>query len=133
MQWFARSLVRRIALTAGGVVLALIVASSGHAWGVPRDYLTFSGSVALPAVVLPPGSYIFEVANLDTSGNVVHVSSRNGGRIQFLGFTRRMERPRNVDRNTQVTFGEAAPGTPVPIRVWYPSGSSTGYEFIYRR
>jgi hypothetical protein len=98
-----------------------------------RDYLTFSGSVALPGVVLPAGSYIFEVANLDTGGNVVHVSSRNGRRIQYLGFTRRIERPRNLDRDTPVTFGEAAPGNPVPIRVWYPSGSTTGHEFTYRR
>ena len=105
---------------------------AGHAWSTPnRHYLTFNGSVALPGVVLPPGSYTFEVANRDTSGNIVRVSSRNG-RFQFLGFTRIVERPRSFGRDKRVTFGEAASGVPAPIKIWYPPESSTGHEFIYR-
>jgi hypothetical protein len=132
MQTNVSSLSRRVALTVCGAAFALVMASTGQAWSTPnRHYLTFSGSVALPGVVLPPGSYTFEVANPDTSGNVVRVSSRNGGAI-FLGFTRVVERPRGLGRDTKVTFGEAAPGAPVPLKVWYPPESSTGHEFIYR-
>ena len=127
------SVCRRSALASCGAIgLALVVTVTSQAWSVASgtNYLTFSGAVALPGVVLPAGTYTFEVANPDTSGNVVRVSRRNG-RVQFLGFTERVERPAGLAKDRAVVLGEAPAGAPPPIIGWYPLGSSTGHRFIY--
>jgi hypothetical protein len=122
----------RLPLVACGVAVALVAFVAGHASGHPStSYVTFSGTVALPGVVMPAGTYTFEVANPETGGDVVRVASSDR-RLQFLGYTRHVQRPRSLDPNKLVVFGETAPGSPTPIRVWYPIGASTGHEFIYR-
>ena len=70
---------RRSALSrCGAITLALMTVASGQAWSPANhvNHLTFSQAVGLPGVVLPAGAYTFEVANVETSGNVVRVSSR---------------------------------------------------------
>jgi hypothetical protein len=55
----------------GAAVLAVLVAGSAYAWGDVRrtSHLTFSGTVALPTVVLPAGSYTFELADSTATHN----------------------------------------------------------------
>ena len=125
---------RRSALTVCGAIgLALVVTVTSQAWSVfgQANHLTFSGAVALPGVVLPAGTYTFEIANPDTSANVVRVASRDG-RVQFLGFTERVQRPERLPKDRMVSFGESAAGAPPPVLAWYPIGTSTGHRFIYR-
>lgn len=134
MQIYVGFFSRRFALLTCGVAFSLLAALAGHASGNPsRNHLTFSGKVALPGVVLPAGSYTFELANQDSTGDIVRVSSRERRPVvHFLGYTRRVQRPRGLDSQTHVILGEAAPGSAAPIRVWYPIGESTGHEFVYR-
>jgi hypothetical protein len=125
---------RRSALTVCGAIgLALVVTVTSQAWSVAghANHLTFSGAVKLPGVALPAGTYTFEVANPDTSANVIRVSSRDG-RIRFLGFTERVERPPGLPKDRLVSIGESAAASPPPILAWYPFGESTGHRFIYR-
>jgi hypothetical protein len=96
------------------------------------NYLTFSRAVALPGVVLPAGSYAFEVANINTSGDVVRVASRYGKRQLFMGFTERVERPSGLPRDQAVSLGEGSGDVPPPIVAWYPIGEAGGHRFIYR-
>ncbi|SRR5216683_846757 len=125
-------MIRRL-LAAAVFVLASagLMAASDSLWsgGAEPNELTFSGPVALPGVVLPAGTYTFELASLN-SPEIVRVRGRDRSPI-FMAYTRIVDRPEGVPPNRVVTFGEAAPGAPPPIAVWYPLDSSIGHEFIY--
>lgn len=99
----------------------------GHEWTDTRTNLTFSDPVALPGVSLPAGQYRFEAIRAD----VVRVSSRDGRHVLYTGFTHRVPRPRGLDGQATVVFGEdASDGSPM-ITAWYPVAGE-GHEFIYR-
>ena len=119
------SLLAAIALVAAGFMATI------HAGSSDRSYLTFNRDVALPGVVLPAGTYVFEIANPESSHDIVRVSSKNG-RVQYMGFTLRADRPVGLSGNQPVTFAEARPDTPAPITAWFPLGTSSGREFLYR-
>lgn len=129
----ANSLRRSVVSVFGALGLALLVTVTAHAWTVAghTSHLTFSGAVALPGMVLPAGTYTFEIANPETSANAIRVSSRDG-RIQYLGLTDRVQRPKGLPSDRVVSLGEAPPAAPPPILVWYPGGTSIGHRFIYR-
>jgi len=46
--------------------------------------------------------------------------------------TNHIARPAAMREISAVSFGEAAPGQPRPIAVWYPPESSDGLQFRYR-
>ena len=111
--------------------LVITIASVGAWHGESNpNYLTFSGPVALPGVVLPAGTYTFTHASLNDP-NVVQVLSRDGRHVYFMAFTRPVGRPDGLPQNRRVMFREVAPGVPPPIAVWYPIDSVTGHQFIY--
>jgi len=95
-------------------------------------YLTFSEPVGLPGVTLAPGTYAFELADPTSNGTVVSVRNKARTQAYFMGFTRRIDRPRGMDDSSSVSFGEASRGQARPIVAWYPSDSSTGLKFLYR-
>lgn len=127
-------LARNLALIAGvAAAAAVLTATSSHA-GMPltkANNLTFLQAVALPGVTLPAGTYTFEADPGGTSTNIVKVTTQNGRKLFYLGFTipisRTAEAPDHV-----LSFGEAAAGEPAPIVAWYPVGSDRGHEFLYR-
>ena len=119
--------------TFGVAILGLIVAASGEAWGTVNqtNYLTFNRPVALPGVILPGGTYIFELAASASSRDIVVVRSRDRSKEYLMAFTMPISRPHDLPADRLVTFGEASPSTPPPITAWYPVGGSTGYQFRY--
>ena len=126
-------MVRTRLLMAAAVVVVAAGAMAGHAFGTSTvNHLTFSGTVALPGVLLPRGAYVFEVMAPGPAGDVVRVSGRDG-RHYYMGFTRRITPPPAARRGPLVTFAEVPEGTPPPIAAWFPIGSSRGHEFIYPR
>lgn len=126
---------RRIALAALALALVTVfVAPSMHA-GASRsnvNRVTFNRSVALPGVILLAGSYTFEAGALGMSPNVVRVTSPDYQKLYFVGLTQRVSRPANMAPNQVVSLGESPIGEPSPIRAWYPIGSQSGHEFLYR-
>jgi len=113
------------------VALAL-VAVAAHAWGFNHENkLKFSRPVALPGIVLPAGTYSFDVAS-PTALDVVVVRSANRDKLYYMGFTRTVARPKHVSAQTPVLFGEATANEAPPIAAWYEIGDITGHEFIYR-
>lgn len=96
------------------------------------NQVTFSAPVALPGVVLLPGKYAFEAGALGMNPNIVRVTSADYQKLYFVGFTQRVQRPSAIGRNEVIALGEATAGTPTPIRAWYPIGSQSGHEFLYR-
>jgi len=119
----------RVAL--GTAVLALVMAASGEAYIFHENTLSFSRPVALPGVVLPAGSYVFDVVS-PTALDVVVVRRKETGRVLYMGFTNTVERPRNMSANNPITFGEAPANEARPISTWYEVGNRTGHQFLYR-
>lgn len=116
----------------GAAVLAIMLAPRAGAVGASKTtYLTFSQPVALPGVTLGSGTYIFEIANPDTSANVVRVMSRDRSIAYFMGFTRPVERPDGMKHDQRVSLGESAAGVAPHITVWWPQLESTGRQFVY--
>lgn len=115
-------------------VLALATAVPGRAITLSpvtqSNIVTFSRSVALPGVVLPAGTYRFELAPAGTHQDIVRVSGRAGEHF-FLGFTRPVVRPQALPKNVIMAFGETDEGSPFPIAAWYPLNERSGHAFIY--
>ena len=124
-----------IATSVLAVFLGLVFRPSMGATPLPSRtaYLTFNRAVQLPGVTLDAGTYAFEIANPNDATDVVRVSKRRHDRTYFLGFTRRVERPLGLRGDHVITFGEAQPGSALPILAWYPNDDLLGREFIYGR
>jgi hypothetical protein len=126
---------RKLLLAVCAAVFALVFASGTVATADAHKttYLTFSHPVGLPGVSLGSGTYVFEVVNPDTSGDVVRVLSRDRSISYFMGFTRAVARPNGMKRDSSVSLGESAAGIAPPITRWWPQNESIGREFVYSR
>ena len=113
-------------LVAGLVLASVAIAVSSRAGNVYRtDYLSMNRATALPGVVLPPGTYAFEV--VEGHADLVRVSDRATRRVLYTGFTDIVRRPDGV--TASLAFGEAPSGDPLPIKAWFPTGTQRGLEF----
>ena len=116
-------------LIVGMVLGSFLMAASGRAANIGRtDYLTTNRPAALPGIVLPPGSYVFEA--VEGHPDIVRVSDRATKRVLYQGFTDIVARPSGLTR--AVLFGEAPRGAALPIEAWFPTGSLTGNAFRHR-
>src|SRR5471032_3273968 len=103
-------------IACGALILGLVMAASGRAWGVGHeDVLHFNRAVALPGVVLPAGSYAFDIVNPSTTQDVVIVRNAMRTQVLYLGATTIVERPKGTKANASITFAEASPRNPPPI------------------
>ena len=124
---------RRSMLTVcGAAIFAVVLVGSVEAWGNARrtNYLTFNTPFALPGVALPPGTYIFELADPDVS-DVVRVLSRDRSQVYLTAFTHTFELPRGRRPNRPVSFAEVPKGMTPPVTAWYPIGEAVAHQFIY--
>ena len=126
---------RESSVTACCVVLGFVAAASVRAWNpADRARLTFSQPVSLPGVSLAAGTYVFEVANPDSGRDVVRVRAKEDYRqVYFVGFTHRIDRPKNLRADRPILLGEPGAGMAAPILAWFPEGAVTGREFVYPR
>jgi hypothetical protein len=126
--------VRKIVHTLCGVVLLGVLATSAT-WAMMdtrrTTYFTFSGIVRLPGVTLPAGTYVFEVLNPDTGGDVVTVRSRDRKQVYLTRITRFVYRPQGGKLDPTISLGESTPGNPPTVKAWYPQFETRGREFIY--
>jgi len=125
----------KIAAAVGILFVGIAVASTSAWIGGPTrtTYITFNQAVALPNTELAAGTYIFEVANPDTSANVVRVMSPDRTKVHFQGFTNATSRPAGMSADAVVSLGEAARGTAPRITAWYAVGADDGRQFIYSK
>jgi hypothetical protein len=126
---------RKVALTLGGALVALMTTVSASTWTDPArtTYLTFRQPVSLPGVELAAGTYIFELADAGKSMDLVRVSSRDRSKVYLMAFTTLVNRPAGMRPDRMVTLGEASRGVAPPIRAWYPNDDTNkGHAFIYR-
>src|SRR6266700_2546505 len=123
---------KSVRIACAAAVLALLVGGSAYAFSnIHENRLTFSRPVALPGVVLPAGSYWFDVAS-PTALDVVVVRSADGRKVFYMGFTNTVSRPRTMAKDAPIAFGEGSANEARPIAAWYEIGESTGHQFLYR-
>ena len=125
---------RRIVNTLGGILLlgVLSASSTGAAFDARRTtHFTFGGEVQLPGVVLPAGSYTFQVVNTNGGSDAVSVTARDRSKVYLLQFTRAVDRPSAPTLKATVTLGETRPGAVPRIKAWFPESETRGREFIY--
>jgi len=125
---FTRTL--KVTAVGGALLLGLAVSAYSNAWSDPlhRDYITFSGAVAIPGAVLPAGTYRFEIPSNGPT-DLVSVLSRDGRKVYLTQFTTVVDKPKGGKGH--VTLGEAAPGTAPQVKAWFPMGGESGRQFIY--
>jgi hypothetical protein len=97
-----------------------------------RTYFTFNQSVALPGVTLPAGTYMFRLADPDTTRRVIQVSDKDGTQSYALLLTMPAYRTQAV-KDSEIRFLETPAGAPRAIDAWWYVGDSTGYEFMYSK
>ena len=97
-----------------------------------RTFFTFSAPVTLPGVTLPAGTYLFRLADPNSSRKVINVLSADGKRSLAMLHTIPNQLLR-APQNPQVVFMETAANMPLPIKTWWYPGKAIGYEFIYPR
>jgi hypothetical protein len=129
---------RKLLAAVAGVALLVVsapVAIRAHENANELDrmtYVKFSRPVALPGVALGAGTYIFELPDPTDAWSVVRVTSRDRRHVYLTAFTRIVDRPKGMKADQIISFGEARSSEPQPIKVWWPTGESTGREFIYQ-
>jgi len=119
-------------VTFGLVLISLLTAPSTMKAG---DYdkatkLTFSEPVEVPGLVLPAGTYWFDLADNDSDRNIVQVwnADRTHLMTTILAVPDYRLKPSG---HTVVHFEERPSGQPEAIHSWFYPGSICGEEFVY--
>ena len=104
------------------VVLVHVMASGADAFtSDKRTYFTFNQSVALPGVTLPAGTYMFRLADPDTSRRVIQVSDKEGTQSYALLLTMPAYRTQAA-KDSEIRFLETPAGAPRAINAWWYVG-----------
>jgi hypothetical protein len=116
------------------VMLGVLAASAAtlSATMTRLTYITFSGPVGLPGIVLPAGTYAFDRPS-PFDPTVVRVMDRSQSKLYLITITRGTHRRMDGNLKTAITLGEAPKGQVQPIKAWFPEGLTLGNEFIYSR
>ncbi|HTW67863.1 MAG TPA: hypothetical protein VME17_24785 [Bryobacteraceae bacterium] len=119
----------KIMLLAGLGVMAFLPAAQADQWN-QRTVLTFSGPVEIPGQTLPAGTYVFKVANSQTSRHIVQVFNKDENHVfgTFLAIPSYRHKPSD---KTIIRFEERAPGEPQAIKAWFYPTKTYGHEFVY--
>ena len=126
-------MVKRLTSASVLVVLVCALASGANAFtSDKRTYFTFNQPVALPGMTLPAGTYMFRIANPDTSRNVIEVANKQGTESFALLHTVQATRP-DAPKDSEIRFRETAAGAPPAVGTYWYMGERTGYEFMYSK
>jgi hypothetical protein len=126
---FRRTFSAACVLTAAGILAATLTATASPF--NRATYFTFRTSVTLPGAVLPPGEYVFEIANPNGGADVVVVRNKERSKLHVLAMTRTVTRERSHKLEAAIVLGEASRSEPRRVKAWYADGDTSGREFLY--
>jgi hypothetical protein len=123
-------------LTVLGVVLCLVLISlvatpvaRADDWD-KKTLVTFGHPVKVPGIVLPAGTYMFEVADLKADRSVVRITNEEGTVVYATVIAIRDFRLAATE-DTTLIFNEAPANEARSLRTWFYPGKNYGYEFVY--
>ena len=126
-------MIRTLIVTAAATIaIVATTADRAHAntWE-ERAYFTFDAPVAIPGATLPPGEYLFRLADPHSGRKTVQVLSADGQTVYGMFFVTRSDQRRESPEHTEVSLGEAPEGTPRSISTWWSPSEMSGRTFLY--
>lgn len=93
--------------------------------------LTFSQAIAIPGQVLPPGTYLFKLADQDHL-NLVRIFNAQGTRLYATLQTVPTERSEPTG-DAIITLAEQPQGGPETLLKWFYPGNTDGHQFVYSK
>jgi hypothetical protein len=121
---------------ASAILVCLAIAHSADAQQ-RRTKVRFNAPVEIPnpsakggVMVLPPGEYMFSLADTQTSHHVVRVTDATGKKVHSMVMTIPDYRL-NATSKTVMYLGERPAGSPASIKSWFYPGDNSGERFIY--
>jgi hypothetical protein len=97
-----------------------------------KTVLTLSEAVAVPGMVLQPGTYVFELESSPVDRNIVQVFDKDQAHLltTFMAIPDYRVEPAD---HTVIQLEEREPNTPQAIHAWFYQGDYDGLEFVYPR
>jgi len=127
----------KIMRIASAVLVCLAMAHGVDAQQRRQTKVRFNAPVEIPnpstrtgVMTLPPGEYMFSLADTGTSHHVIRVSDVTGKTVHSMVMTIPDYRL-NATSKTVMYLGERPAGSPPAIKSWFYPGESLGERFVY--
>jgi hypothetical protein len=122
---------------AAAVLACLATVQIVDAQSGKRTKVKFNAPVEIPnpntktgVMTLPPGEYVFAMADTGSSHHVVRVTDATGRKVHSMVLTMPDYRL-NATSKTVMYLGERPAGSPAAIKSWFYPGDTSGERFIY--
>src|SRR6476646_6149372 len=121
----------KLSVLSGVALLSASLAPSLHAdqWN-KQTVLTIKETIQLPHTVLPPGTYVFKLADSPSDRHIVQIFSADETHIiaTILAIPNYRLKPTG---KSVFRFWETPAGQPKAMRAWFYPGDNFGQEFAY--
>jgi hypothetical protein len=87
--------------------------------------------VEVPGAVLPPGQYVFKLADSQASRNIVQIFNQDQSQILATVLAIPAYRP-EATGEPAIVLEERPEGNPEAIGEWFFAGESEGVQFVYQ-
>jgi len=115
------------------LAFTLIFELSAHADTLDQTTsIRFSESVEIPGRILPAGTYLFRLANVEGDRNIVQIFNSDGTALYATLMTIPIDRAEATGYTT-ITLAEQGAGKRDVLLKWFYPGSFTGHEFVYSK
>ena len=121
----------RIVLLATALLVANATPVAAQGW-TDRTTMTFTETVKVPGVTLPPGTYIFELVNPEANAAVVKITDKAGKKSFGVFHSVPTRRPQATE-DVVLLFSATDKGTMPAVRGWFPAGGRHGHLFVYSK
>jgi hypothetical protein len=119
----------KILCCAAAIVAFTAPGARADTWN-KKTFLTFSGPVQIPGTTLPAGTYVFQLADLESNRHVVQILEKDSGKL-IATFLTVPDYKLDAPDKTVVMFEERPKGMPAAIKAWFYPGDPSGDEFVY--
>jgi hypothetical protein len=125
-------IVRAIQLSICAAVLCatLVTAARADEWD-KKTVVTFNDAIQIPGQVLPPGTYVFKLANFVSDRHVVQVWNEDESQLLATILAIPDYRLEPADK-TIIELEERPSDEPMAIHSWFYPGDNNGQHFVYR-
>ena len=111
------------------VGMAMLRLAKGDWWN-QQTSVTFNAPVQVPSQVLPPGRYIFKLADSQSDPHIVQIFTED--RRDLVATIQAIPAYRmNLTGDTLMTFKERTSGSPEAVSRWFYPGHLAGLAFVY--
>jgi hypothetical protein len=95
-----------------------------------KTTITTNEPLEVPGIVLPPGTYVFKLANLQSDRNVVQIWNADQTHL-YTTLIAIPDYRLQPTGHTVLQYTERVAGAPPALRAWFYPGDYYGEEFVY--